>query len=173
MNIKDSIRIIPDFPKPGIQFIDITTMLKDGKAMKYAFDKMADMVKDYQVDLVVGPEARGFLVGAPLAYKLGAGFVPVRKSGKLPGEVIEASYQLEYGEDTLQIHKDAITPGVKVLVVDDLLATGGTVWSTADLVRTLGGEIVGFVFLVELTFLKGRDKLGGYPVFSLLEYDSE
>ncbi|MGI6363874.1 MAG: adenine phosphoribosyltransferase [Bacillota bacterium] len=173
MNLKDTIRIIPDFPKPGIQFIDITTMLKDGKAMKYAFDKMAAMVQDYKIDLVVGPEARGFLIGAPLAYKMGAGFVPVRKSGKLPGEVIEASYQLEYGEDTLQIHKDAVTPGIKVLVVDDLLATGGTVWSTADLVRSLGGEIVGFLFLVELTFLKGREKLGGYPVFSLLQYDSE
>jgi adenine phosphoribosyltransferase len=173
MNLKDTIRIIPDFPKPGIQFIDITTMLKDGKAMKYAFDKMAAMVQDYHIDLVVGPEARGFLIGAPLAYKMGAGFVPVRKSGKLPGEVIEASYQLEYGEDTLQIHKDAVTPGIKVLVVDDLLATGGTVWSTADLVRSLGGEIVGFLFLVELTFLKGREKLGGYPVFSLLQYDSE
>lgn len=173
MNLKDTIRIIPDFPKRGIQFIDITTMLKDGKAMKYAFDKMAAMVQDYKIDLVVGPEARGFLIGAPLAYKMGAGFVPVRKSGKLPGEVIEASYQLEYGEDTLQIHKDAVTPGIKVLVVDDLLATGGTVWSTADLVRSLGGEIVGFLFLVELTFLKGREKLGGYPVFSLLQYDSE
>lgn len=173
MNLKESIRIIPDFPKPGIQFIDITTMLKDGKAMTYAFDKLAEMVKDLEIDLLVGPEARGFLVGAPLAYKLGAGFVPVRKSGKLPGEVIEASYQLEYGQDTLEIHKDAITPGTKVLVVDDLLATGGTVWSTADLVRSLGGEIVGFAFLVELTFLKGRDKLGNYPVYSLLEYDSE
>ena len=173
MNLKESIRIIPDFPKPGIQFIDITTMLKDGKAMTYAFDKLAEMVKDLEIDLLVGPEALGFLVGAPLAYKLGAGFVPVRKSGKLPGEVIEASYQLEYGQDTLEIHKDAITPGTKVLVVDDLLATGGTVWSTADLVRSLGGEIVGFAFLVELTFLKGRDKLGNYPVYSLLEYDSE
>ncbi|MDD4658886.1 MAG: adenine phosphoribosyltransferase [Eubacteriales bacterium] len=173
MNLKESIRVIPDFPKPGIQFIDITTMLKDGKAMTYAFDKLAEMVKDLEIDLLVGPEARGFLVGAPLAYKLGAGFVPVRKSGKLPGEVIEASYQLEYGQDTLEIHKDAITPGTKVLVVDDLLATGGTVWSTADLVRSLGGEIVGFAFLVELTFLKGRDKLGNYPVYSLLEYDSE
>ena len=173
MNLKESIRVIPDFPKPGIQFIDITTMLKDGKAMTYAFDKLAEMVKDLEIDLLVGPEARGFLVGAPLAYKLGAGYVPVRKSGKLPGEVIEASYQLEYGQDTLEIHKDAITPGTKVLVVDDLLATGGTVWSTADLVRSLGGEIVGFAFLVELTFLKGRDKLGNYPVYSLLEYDSE
>jgi adenine phosphoribosyltransferase len=173
MNLKEIIRVIPDFPKPGIQFIDITTLLKDGKAMQCAFDQLAAMVQHLEIDLLVGPEARGFLVGAPLAYKLGTGFVPVRKSGKLPGEVIEASYQLEYGQDTLQIHKDAITPGTKVLVVDDLLATGGTVWSTADLVRSLGGEIVGFAFLVELTFLKGRDKLGSYPVFSLLEYDSE
>jgi len=173
MNLKEIIRVIPDFPKPGIQFIDITTLLKDGKAMRCAFDQLAAMVQHLEIDLLVGPEARGFLVGAPLAYKLGAGFVPVRKSGKLPGEVIEASYQLEYGQDTLQIHKDAITPGTKVLVVDDLLATGGTVWSTADLVRSLGGEIVGFAFLVELNFLKGRDKLGSHPVFSLLEYDSE
>ena len=173
MNLKETIRIIPDFPKPGVQFIDITTMLKDKEALKYAFDALAALVQHLEIDLVVGPEARGFLIGAPLAYKLGAGFVPVRKSGKLPGEVIEASYQLEYGEDTLQIHKDAISPGVKVLVLDDLLATGGTVWSTADLVQSLGGEIVGFAFLVELTFLKGRDKLKGYPVFSLLEYTAE
>lgn len=173
MDLKKSIRIIPDFPKPGIQFIDITTLLKDGKAMKYAFDQMAALVGHLDVDLLVGPEARGFLIGAPLAYKLGVGFVPVRKSGKLPGEVIEATYQLEYGVDTLQIHKDAISPGAKVLVIDDLLATGGTVWSTADLVRTLGGEVVGFAFLVELKSLLGREKLGGYPVLSLLEYDGE
>lgn len=173
MDLKAKIREIPDFPKPGINFIDITTLLKDGQAMKYAFDQMAAMVKDFNVDLVVGPEARGFLVGSPLAYLLGAGFVPVRKSGKLPGEVIEATYELEYGHDTLQIHRDAITPGARVLVVDDLLATGGTVWSTADLVRQLGGEIIGFAFLIELTFLGGRDKLSGYPVYSLLEYDSE
>lgn len=173
MNLKETIRIIPDFPKPGVQFIDITTMLKRGDALKHAFDELAALVGDLNVDLVVGPEARGFLIGAPLAYKLGAGFVPVRKSGKLPGETLEASYELEYGTDTLQIHKDAIDPGVRVLVVDDLLATGGTVWSTAELVRSLGGEIVGFAFLVELTFLKGRDKLGDYPVFTLLEYDSE
>lgn len=173
MNLKDTIRIIPDFPKPGVQFIDITTMLKDGRALKYAFDQLAALVAHLEVDLLVGPEARGFLIGAPLAYKLGVGFVPVRKSGKLPGQVIEASYQLEYGMDTLQIHTDAVSPGMKVLVVDDLLATGGTVWSAADLVRSLGGEIVGFAFLVELTFLGGREKLKEYPVYSLLEYDSE
>lgn len=141
--------------------------------MKDAFDQMEEMLKGLEVDVLVGPEARGFLIGAPLAYKLGAGFVPVRKSGKLPGEVIQASYELEYGNDTLQIHKDAIKPGDRVLVVDDLLATGGTVWSTADLVRQLGGEIVGFAFLIELSFLKGRDKLAGYPVHSLIQYDEE
>lgn len=172
MDLKAKIREIPDFPKPGINFIDITTLLKDGQAMKYAFEQMAAMVRDLNIDLVVGPEARGFLVGSPLAYLLGAGFVPVRKSGKLPGEVIEASYELEYGHDTLQIHRDAITPGARVLVVDDLLATGGTVWSTAELVRQLDGEIIGFAFLIELTFLGGRDKLSD-PVYSLLEYDSE
>lgn len=172
MDLKAKLRVIPDFPKPGINFIDITTLLKDGAAMKYAFDQMADMVQDLEADVLVGPEARGFLVGAPLAYRLGAGFIPVRKSGKLPGEVIQASYELEYGNDVLQIHKDAITPGVKVLVVDDLLATGGTIWSTADLIRRLGGELVGFAFLVELTFLKGREKLAGYPVRSLLKYDA-
>ena len=172
MDLKAKLRVIPDFPKPGINFIDITTLLKDGAALKYAFDQMADMVQDLEADVLVGPEARGFLVGAPLAYRLGAGFIPVRKSGKLPGEVIQASYELEYGNDVLQIHKDAITPGVKVLVVDDLLATGGTIWSTADLIRRLGGELVGFAFLVELTFLKGREKLAGYPVRSLLKYDA-
>lgn len=173
MNLKERIRVIPDFPKSGINFIDITTLLKDGAALQEAFARMGEMLQDIQVDVLVGPEARGFLIGAPLALQMGTGFVPVRKSGKLPGEVLEASYELEYGHDTLQIHKDAIAPGARVLVVDDLLATGGTVWSTAELVRQLGGEIVGFAFLIELTFLKGREKLGDYPVYSLLEYDSE
>lgn len=173
MDLKSKLRIVPDFPKPGINFIDITTLLKDGDVMKDAFVQMEEMLRGIKVDVLVGPEARGFLIGAPLALAMGAGFVPVRKSGKLPGEVLEASYQLEYGQDTLQIHKDAIKPGTKVLVVDDLLATGGTVWSTGELVRQLGGEIVGFAFLVELSFLKGRDKLAGYPVYSLLKYDTE
>ena len=173
MDLKQKIRVIPDFPVPGISFKDITTLFKDGKALKLAIDQMADLVEGVEVDVLVGPEARGFLIGAPLAYRLGAGFVPVRKSGKLPGEVIEASYELEYGKDTLQIHKDSIGPGTKVLVVDDLLATGGTVWSTVDLVRQLGGEIVGVVFLIELSFLNGRDKLSGYPVHSLLKYQDE
>lgn len=173
MDLKEKLRVIPDFPKPGINFIDITTLLKDGEAMKEAFSQMKDMLRGIEADVLVGPEARGFLIGAPLALQMGAGFVPVRKSGKLPGEVLEASYELEYGHDTLQIHKDAIKPGDKVLVVDDLLATGGTVWSTAELVRQLGGEIVGFAFLVELSFLKGREKLGDYPVHALIKYESE
>lgn len=141
MDLKEMLRIIPDFPKPGINFIDITTLLKDGEAMKEAFTRMKEMLRGVEVDILVGPEARGFLIGAPLALQLGAGFVPVRKSGKLPGEVLETSYELEYGHDTLQIHKDAIRPGTKVLVVDDLLATGGTVWSTAELVRQLGERL--------------------------------
>lgn len=173
MNLKEKLRVIPDFPKPGINFIDITTLLKDGAAMKAALDQMAEMLSGVEADVLVGPEARGFLVGAPLAYKLGAGFVPVRKAGKLPGAVLQAAYELEYGQDTLEIHKDAITPGTRVLVVDDLLATGGTVWSSADLVRQLGGDIVGFAFLIELEFLRGREKLAGYPVYSLIRYQSE
>lgn len=170
MDLKSKIREIPDFPKEGIGFKDITTLLQEGPAFKEAIDKMAEFCKDKQVDVVVGPEARGFLIGAPLAYSLGAGFVPVRKSGKLPGEVVEATYELEYGNDTLQIHKDAIKPGQKVLVADDLLATGGTVKSTVDLVTELGGEIIGVAFLIELTFLDGRKKLEGHEIFSLLEY---
>ncbi|HOB34848.1 MAG TPA: adenine phosphoribosyltransferase [Bacillota bacterium] len=173
MNLKEKLRVIPDFPKPGINFIDITTLLKDGAAMKAALDQMAEMLSGVEADVLVGPEARGFLVGAPLAYKLGAGFVPVRKAGKLPGAVLQATYELEYGQDTLEIHKDAIMPGTRVLVVDDLLATGGTVWSSADLVRQLGGDIVGFAFLIELEFLRGREKLAGYPVYSLIRYQSE
>ena len=173
MNLKEKLRVIPDFPKPGINFIDITTLLKDGAAMKAALDQMAEMLSGVEADVLVGPEARSFLVGAPLAYKLGAGFVPVRKAGKLPGAVLQATYELEYGQDTLEIHKDAIMPGTRVLVVDDLLATGGTVWSSADLVRQLGGDIVGFAFLIELEFLRGREKLAGYPVYSLIRYQSE
>ena len=170
MDLKSKIREIPDFPKKGIGFKDITTLLQDGAAFKVAIDQMAEFCKDKEIDIVVGPEARGFLVGAPLAYSIGAGFVPVRKSGKLPGEVVEATYELEYGNDTLQIHKDSIKPGQRVLVADDLLATGGTVKSTVDLVKELGGEIVGVAFLIELTFLEGRKKLEDHKIFSLLEY---
>ncbi len=170
MDLKEKIRVIPDFPVDGIRFKDITTLLKDGPAFHKAIDDMAEMLKGVQVDVVVGPEARGFLIGAPLAYKLGKGFIPVRKAGKLPAEVLEATYELEYGKDKLAIHKDAIEPGSKVLVVDDLLATGGTIWSTVDLVLQLGGQVTGIAFLIELTYLDGREKLAGHLVFSLLEF---
>lgn len=169
MNLKEKIREIPDFPVPGILFKDITTLLKDGPAFREAIDALAELVKELEIDVVVGPEARGFIVGAPLAYKLGVGFVPVRKSGKLPAETLQASYQLEYGNDSLEIHRDAISPGMKVLVVDDLLATGGTIASAVDLVRQLGGQVTGVAFLIELTFLDGKDKLAGLPVFSLIK----
>lgn len=170
MNLKDKIRVIPDFPVPGIRFKDITTLLKDGSALGQAIDDMARMLAEVDADVLVGPEARGFLIGAPLAYKLRAGFIPVRKSGKLPADVLSATYELEYGKDKLEIHKDAFAPGTKVLVVDDLLATGGTIWSTVDLVRQLGGEVVAVAFLIELTYLDGREKLAQYPVYSLIKF---
>jgi adenine phosphoribosyltransferase len=170
MNYKDYIRVIPDFPQPGIMFKDITTLLKDGTVFKRVIDEMKEMVQHKQIDLVAGPEARGFVFGAPLAMALGVGFVPIRKSGKLPGKTIEASYNLEYGEDKLAIHEDAILPGQNVLIVDDLLATGGTIATTSDLIGNAGGNIVGALFLIELTYLNGRDKLSGIEVQSLIQY---
>ncbi|MEW9667248.1 adenine phosphoribosyltransferase [Ammoniphilus sp. 3BR4] len=170
MDFKQYIRVIPDFPKEGIRFKDITTLLKDGVAYKKAIDEIAQYAKDLKVDVIAGPEARGFVVGAPLAYVLDAGFAPVRKSGKLPGEVISAEYDLEYGKDQLAMHKDAIQPGQRVLIADDLLATGGTISTTVNLVRQLGGEIVGAAFLIELTYLNGRDKIKDIDVFSLVKY---
>ena len=170
MDFKSYIRVIPDFPQPGISFKDITTLLKDGLAYQASIAAMKDLVKDKQIDLVAGPEARGFVVGAPLALSIGAGFVPIRKSGKLPGDTIEAGYNLEYGKDKLAMHKDAIQPGQKVLIADDLLATGGTISTSIDLVRQLGGEVVGALFLIELSYLNGRDKLKDIDVFTLLTY---
>ncbi|MDP3487182.1 MAG: adenine phosphoribosyltransferase [Bacillota bacterium] len=170
MNLSDKIRALPDFPKPGILFRDITTLLKDGPAFKQSIDDLALMCADLEFDVIVAPEARGFIMGTPLAYALGKGFVPVRKSGKLPGPTRRASYTLEYGEDHLEIHEDAIEPGSRVLVVDDLLATGGTIRSAVDLVEGLGGKVVGVVFLIELLELNGRDVLKGYPVYSLIKY---
>lgn len=170
MNFKEHIRVIPDFPSPGIRFKDITTLLKEGTVYKAAIDRMVEAVKGKQIDFVAGPEARGFVIGAPLAYALGVGFIPIRKSGKLPGECVEASYSLEYGKDKLAMHKDALKPGQKVLIADDLLATGGTISTTIDLVRQLGGEIVGAAFLIELTYLNGREKLPGVDIFSLVQY---
>jgi len=170
MNFKDYIRVIPDFPQPGIRFKDITTLINDGAVYKAAIEAIKAGVADKQFDLIAGPEARGFIVGAPLAVSLGCGFVPIRKSGKLPGEVVEASYDLEYGKDKLAVHSNAIRPGQRVLIADDLLATGGTIATTINLIRQLGGEVVGAAFLIELGYLDGRTKLDGIDTFSLVTY---
>lgn len=170
INFKDYIRVIPDFPQPGIRFKDITTLLKDGPAYRAAIEEMRKAVEHLKIDVVAGPEARGFVIGAPLALALGVGFAPIRKSGKLPGETIEASYDLEYGKDVLAMHKDAIQPGQRVLIADDLLATGGTIATSINLIRQLGGEIVGSAFLIELSYLTGREKLGDMDVVSLITY---
>jgi len=169
-DLKDCIRNIPDFPKPGILFRDITTLLKDKSAFKLAVDTLANKFKNKKIDAVVAVEARGFILGGAIAYKLGAGFVPVRKKGKLPAKTNAVTYDLEYGTDTLEMHHDAIKRGDKVLIVDDLLATGGTVEAVTELVKQLEGEIVGIAFLIELTDLKGVEKLKEYPVYSLIKY---
>jgi adenine phosphoribosyltransferase len=173
MDLRALIRKVPDFPKLGINFKDITTLLKDGPAFRQVIDAMAAHFTTAQPEVIVGAESRGFLLGAPLAYKMGCGFVLVRKPGKLPAAVERVSYQLEYGRDSLEIHRDSIAPGQKVLVVDDLLATGGTVAATVELVEKLGGNIIGCAFLIELDFLKGRERLTGYDVLSLIHYQTE
>ncbi|WP_312560388.1 adenine phosphoribosyltransferase [Anaerospora sp.] len=170
MDYKTKIRVIPDFPTPGIRFKDITTLLQDGAAFRQAIDDLAAAFADEKIDVVVGPEARGFAVGAPVAYKLNAGFVPIRKPGKLPGEVLRYEYSLEYGKDVLEVHRDAISPGQKVLIVDDLLATGGTAHATAKMVEQLGGEVVGLGVLIELTYLKGREMFPNCRIVSLAQY---
>lgn len=170
MDLKSKIRNIKDFPKEGINFKDITTVLKDKEAFRYLINQMAEKLRDKDIDIIVGPEARGFLIGAPLAYELGAGFVPVRKPGKLPAETVSIEYELEYGTDKLEMHKDAIKPGQKVVVVDDLLATGGTVHSTVKLIEELGGEVVAISFFIELEFLNGRELLKDYEVNSLVKF---
>ena len=169
-DLRAKIREVPDFPKPGILFYDITTLLKEPEAFREVVDRMTDQVASEAIDIVVGMESRGFIFSAPLAYKLNAGFVPVRKLGKLPAETIEVEYELEYGTATLEIHRDAIQPGQRVLIVDNLLATGGTVLGTIELVRRLGGEIAGLSFVVELSSLHGRDKLGDFKINALLSY---
>lgn len=169
-SLKKYIRSIPDFPKQGILFRDITTLLKDKTAFKKAIDGLSQVMKGKKVDYVIAVESRGFIFGAALAYKLGAGFVPVRKKGKLPAETICADYSLEYGTDSLEMHKDAINSNSKVLIVDDLLATGGTVAAVCQLAEKVKAKIAGIVFLIELCDLKGRDKLKGYPVYSLIQY---
>jgi adenine phosphoribosyltransferase len=167
--LKRAIRDVPGFPKPGIIFKDITTLLRDGRLFGLAVNKLAEKFKGKKIDCVVSVEARGFIFGAAVAYKLGAGIIPVRKKGKLPHKTHSVTYDLEYGQDTLEVHLDAFEKGAKVLIVDDLLATGGTAKATAELVEKLGGKVVGIIFLIELTALKGREKLKGYPVYSIIK----
>ena len=169
-DLRAKIREIPDFPKPGILFYDITTLLKEPASYKESIDLMLAPYAGERIDIVVGMESRGFIFSAPMAYQLHAGLVPVRKLGKLPAETLSVEYALEYGSNTLEIHRDAIEPGQRVLIVDDLLATGGTVRGTIDLVERLRGEVVGLAFLVELDFLKGRDRLAGHRVASVIQY---
>ena len=171
MDLKEKIRVIEDFPKEGISFKDITTLIGDAEGLKASIDAIVDYLKDKNIDVIVGPEARGFIFGVPVAYALGVGFVPVRKPGKLPAETISITYDLEYGSDTIEMHKDAIKPGQRVAVVDDLLATGGTVEAVAKLIEQAGGEVASLDFVTELTELKGREKLKGYDVMSLVKYD--
>jgi adenine phosphoribosyltransferase len=168
--LKTRIRHVPDFPKPGILFYDVTTLLRDPEGFKLAIDTMAEPYRGQNIALVVGIESRGFILGAAVADRIGAGFVPVRKVGKLPSTTIKASYALEYGTDSLEMHSDAIDKGQKVLIVDDLLATGGTARATVDLVRQLGGDVHGVAFLIELVGLRGRDKLPGENIHAVLQY---
>ncbi|WP_283582881.1 adenine phosphoribosyltransferase [Limosilactobacillus difficilis] len=170
LDYKKYVKSIPDFPEKGIIFRDILPLMADGAAYRAATDEIVHYAIDKQVDMVVSPEARGFIVGCPIAYELGVGYAPARKAGKLPRKAVSATYNLEYGTATLQMEYDAIKPGQRVLVVDDLLATGGTIGATIDLVHQLGGKVVGCAFLIELKALKGRDKLKGYDIKTLMEY---
>ena len=171
-DLKLKIRTIPDYPKPGIQFRDITSLLADPQAFNDVMDRFVKRYQDEQIDLVVGIESRGFILGAPLALRLGKGFIPVRKEGKLPGHTYGVDYDLEYGTDRVEVHKDAIPPGSKVLMVDDLLATGGTIGGSSRLIEKAGGIIVGYAFLIELVDLKGRNNLD-HPIFSLVTFEGE
>lgn len=171
--LEKSIRNIPDFPKPGILFRDVTTLIQNKVAFKKSIDLLAKKYKGKGIDKVVGVEARGFIFGAAVAHKIGAGFVPVRKKGKLPYKTISTTYKLEYGTDTLEIHKDAINPNEKILIIDDLLATGGTICAVTNLVNQLGANIMAIAFVIELVDLKGRDKLKEYPVYSLIKFEGE
>lgn len=173
MDLKQKIRSIPDFPKKGIVFRDITTLIRDGAAFRVAVDKMAEHYHGMEIDSILGAEARGFIFGAALAYKIGTGFIPVRKPGKLPYTTCKVSYDLEYGSNEVEIHVDAINKGDKILIVDDLVATGGTAKAQAELVESRGGKVIGFCFLIELEFLNPRKVLENYDVFSLIKYDSE
>jgi len=169
-SLKRHIREVPDYPKEGILFYDITTLLKNPSALREAVDRFVWLFSDKQVDKVVGIESRGFMFAPMVAYSLNAGFIPVRKPGKLPAPTVSQTYDLEYGSDCVEMHEDAIEKGERVLIVDDLLATGGTAWATAELTSSLGGNVVGFGFIVELGFLNGREKLQNYPIESLITY---
>jgi adenine phosphoribosyltransferase len=173
VDLLQKIRTVPDFPKKGIMFRDITTLIRDNAAFRQTIDLLAERYRKAGIDKVVSIESRGFIFGAPLAYVLNAGFVPVRKPGKLPAAVTRQEYSLEYGTDAIEMHTDAIAPGEKVLLLDDLLATGGTIRAACDLVQRTGGHIVGLAFLIELSFLHGRDRLKEYDVYSVLRYDRE
>ena len=170
MNLDSKIRVVENFPKAGISFKDITTLLKDGPAYQEAVNSCVALLKGQEFDIIIGPEARGFIFAAPMAFATGKGFVPVRKPGKLPSETLSYEYALEYGTDVLEIHRDAIQPGDRVVIADDLLATGGTVRAVVDMVEKLGGTVVSAVFLIELGFLEGRAKLGDVPVYSVIQY---
>ncbi|RFU71612.1 adenine phosphoribosyltransferase [Peribacillus saganii] len=170
MDLKQYVTIVEDWPKPGIRFKDITTLMDNGAAYKYATDQIVSYARDKNIDIVVGPEARGFIIGCPVAYALEVGFAPVRKEGKLPRETVKVDYGLEYGKDVLTIHKDAIKPGQRVLITDDLLATGGTIEATIKLVEELGGIVAGIAFLIELTYLDGKSKLDGYDILTLMNF---
>ncbi|NJN58831.1 MAG: adenine phosphoribosyltransferase [Leptolyngbyaceae cyanobacterium SL_5_9] len=170
MDLKSLIRDIPDFPKPGILFRDITTLLRNPEGLRYTVDILAERCADLSADYVVGMESRGFIFGTPLAYRLGIGFIPVRKPGKLPAAVHSVKYELEYGMDCLEVHQDAFHPGSRILIVDDLIATGGTAAATAELIERSGCELVGFGFIIELTDLGGRDRLPKVPIVTLVEY---
>ena len=171
--IEEHVRSIPDFPEPGIIFRDITSILQDADGLHLAIDSLQDLIKDVDVDVIVGAESRGFIFGMPMAYNLHKPFVPVRKKGKLPCETISQSYDLEYGQAEIEIHKDAIKPGQKVVIVDDLIATGGTMEAAVKLIEELGGEVVKILFLMELAGLKGREKLKGYDVASVIRYEGK
>ncbi len=170
MDLKSYVRDIPDWPKEGVVFKDITPLLGNRDSFKYAIDAIADHYKGKQIDMILGAEARGFIIASALAYRMGCGFIPARKPGKLPYNTLSAEYELEYGTDSLEMHEDAIKPNERVLVVDDVIATGGTAAAKVKLVEQLGGEVIGIAFLIELAFLNGRDKLNGYDVYSLIKY---
>jgi adenine phosphoribosyltransferase len=171
--LKSKIRNVPDFPIKGIMFRDITTLVKDPQAFKYVIDTLTERYRDKKIDQIVGIESRGFIFGGALAHRLGCGFIPARKPGKLPAETIEESYELEYGRTSLQLHIDSINKGDRIVIIDDLLATGGTIRATANMIERLGGQILEIAVVVELTFLKGREKLKNYSIYSMVDYDSE